>query len=84
MVRNTRYLAIGSHIDADTHYLNRKLEIMAKKGWKLTKVNALLMFKRRTPEDLKFEIDYLDINMALTSNVDPIVTNYIKLCEESG
>lgn len=84
MVRNTRYLAIGSHIDADTHYLNHKLEIMAKKGWKLTKVNALLTFKRRTPEDLKFEIDYLDINMALTSNVDPIVTNYIKLCEESG
>ena len=84
MIRNTRYLAIGSHIDADTRYLNQKLETMAKEGWKLTNVNAFLTFKRCKPEDLKFEIDYLDTNMALTSNEDPTVINYIQLCEESG
>lgn len=84
MIRNTRYLAIGSHIDADTRYLSQKLETMAKEGWKLTNVNAFLTFKRCKPEDLKFEIDYLDTNMALTSNEDPTVINYIQLCEESG
>ena len=84
MIRNTRYLAIGSHIDADTRYLSQKLETMAKEGWKLTNVNALLTFKRCEPENLKFEIDYLDTNMALTSNENPTVINYIQLCEESG
>lgn len=84
MIRKTRYLFLGAQINWDTDYLKQKLETMAQKGWKLTKVGTFLTFKRSEPENLQFEIDYFASDLTWTSNNDPIIMDYKQLCEDSG
>lgn len=83
-MKKRRYLFLGAQINWDTNYLVHKLETMAKQGWKLTKVGAVLTFKRAEPEDLQFEVDYLGADMTWASSEDSFVMDYRQICQDSG
>ncbi len=83
-MKKTRYLFLGAQINCDTNYLVHKLETMSKQGWKLTKVGAVLTFKRAEPEDLQFQVDYLSTDMTWASSEDSFVMDYRQICQDSG